>query len=128
MPRREVLHIPGVVHGAPIPTGVKCGNMVYSSALFGMDPDNGKVPEDVRKQVKLVFRHLKTLVEVAGGTIDNIAHTAVLLTDNSHRPFVNEEWLSMFPDENDRPARHVTITSLAPGVHVQIEMVAVLDT
>ncbi len=30
---REVISIPGMPHGAPIPNGAKIGNMVFSSAI-----------------------------------------------------------------------------------------------
>jgi hypothetical protein len=32
----------------------------------------------------------------------------------------------MFPNENDRPARHTTVQDLREGLRVQIEMTAVL--
>ncbi len=126
MPLRERLYIPGIEHKAPIPMGVKIGNMVYSSALSGKDPNTGQKPADVKEEVRLVFQHIQTLVENAGGSIEHIAHMSVHLSDNLYRSLVNEHWLRMFPDENDRPARHITIKNLGEGTHIQIEFVAVL--
>ena len=74
-----------------------------------------------------MFQHVKTLVEAAGGTTDNIAHMTIFLKDNANREHINREWLKMFPDEHDRPARHVLLWDLAGQMAVQCEIVAVLD-
>ncbi|MBI3060714.1 MAG: RidA family protein, partial [Deltaproteobacteria bacterium] len=41
--KREVVNIPGLAHGAPIPNGAKIGNMVFSSAISGRDTETGKL-------------------------------------------------------------------------------------
>jgi len=127
--RRQVLEVPGVSHGnAPIPMGVRIGNMVFSSGIMGQDPQTHQVPAgDAAKQAELMFQHVKTLVEQAGGSTDNIAHMTVFLKDNSYREHVNKEWLKMFPDEHDRPARHTLLWNLPGEMLVQCEIVAVLD-
>jgi 2-iminobutanoate/2-iminopropanoate deaminase len=50
-----------------------------------------------------------------------------MLKDLSYRDAVNKPWLEMFPDENDRPARHATQADLPGGMLVQLEIIAVLD-
>ena len=127
--KREVLEIPGVGHGnAPIPMGVKIGNMVFSSGVMGQDPETHQVPkDDPQKQSQLMFQHVKTLVEQAGGSTDNIAHMTVFLKDNAYREHINAEWLKMFPDAHDRPARHTLLWNLPGDMLVQCEIVAVLD-
>ena len=125
---RQTLDIPGVPHHRnPIPQGVRIGNMVFSSAVSGYDPDTGELPDDAAAQVRNVFRNCRALVEAAGGTVDDIARMSVLLRDLSVRSFVNEEWLAMFPDD-DRPARHTARAEIAARFHIQIELVAVLGT
>ena len=127
--KRQVLEVPGVGHGnAPIPMGVKIGNMVFSSGVMGQDPATHQVPkDDPQKQSELMFKHVKTLVEQAGGTTDNIAHMTVFLKDNAYREHINTEWLKMFPHEHDRPARHTLLWNLPGDMLVQCEIVAVLD-
>ena len=129
MAKRQVLEVPGVGHGnAPIPMGVKVGNMVFSSGVMGQDPATHAVPkDDPQRQAELMFQHVKTLVEVAGGTTDNIAHMTVFLKDNAYRDHINKEWLKMFPNEHDRPARHTLLWNLPGDMLVQCEIVAVLD-
>jgi hypothetical protein len=51
---------------------------------------------------------------------------SVYLRDDAHREHVNREWLKMFPDEHDRPARHAVRTDLRRGMLVQVDFIAVL--
>jgi 2-iminobutanoate/2-iminopropanoate deaminase len=126
MGQRETLYIAGIEHKAPIPMGVKIGNMVYSSAIMGKDPRTNERPGETEEEVRMVFQNIKLLMENAGGTTDHIAQMSVYLSDNDHRNLVNAEWIKMFPDENDRPTRHITIKNLAVGMKIQIQFVAVL--
>lgn len=126
MAKRQVLHVKGSNHQNPIPTAVKVGNMVYTSAIIGSDLETGQMPESVEKEVANLFHYMREIMELAGGTTDDIAHLSVSLTDREYKKIVNVEWLKMFPNEDDRPARHSTVQKLRDGLRVQIEMTAVL--
>lgn len=126
MTKRQVIQINGSAHENPLPTAVKIGNMVYTSALMGTDPSSGQMPETVEEEVAQLFTYILEIMEKAGGSSENIAHLSVSVTDRSYKEIVNKEWLKLFPDPDNRPARHTTVHSLKPGVHVQVEMVAVL--
>ena len=122
------IHVDGVKHGAPIPMGARVGNMIFSSGIMGADPATGTVPEDLESQCVFAFANMKTMVENAGGTIKNIGTIKVYMKDRSQRGAVNRPWLEMFPDEDDRPARHaIEYDAFPPGVLVQLEIVAVVD-
>lgn len=124
--KREVVDIPGLSHGAPIPVGAKIGNMVFSSAISGRDPETGKLPEGPDLQAEVLFRNIRTFMKNAGGTPDNIARMTVFLKEEKYRESINKEWVKMFPNEKDRPARHAVTTELRGSVLFQIELVAVL--
>lgn len=125
---RQILEIPGVPHHQnPIPQGVRIGNMVFSSAISGYDPDTGELPADPAAQIRNVFRNCRAMVEQAGGTVNDIAKMSVAMRDLSLRKFVNEEWLAMFPTD-DRPARHTVELPINERFHIQIELIAVLGT
>ena len=122
------IHVDGVKHGAPIPMGARVGNMIFSSGIMGADPATGTVPEDLESQCVFAFANMKTMVENAGGTIKNIGTIKVYMKDRSQRGTVNRPWLEMFPDEDDRPARHaIEYDAFPPGVLVQLEIVAVVE-
>ena len=125
--KRRSIHVEGVAHVAPIPMGAVVGNMLFSSAIGGIDPDTGETPPTLEEQCILAFANMKALVENAGGTLDDIASVHVYMKDRSRRDAVNRPWLEMFPDEDARPARHaIEYDGFPPGVEVQLKIVAVL--
>jgi 2-iminobutanoate/2-iminopropanoate deaminase len=125
--KRQTLEVPGVAHGAPIPMGVRMGNMVFSSGVSGKDPASDELPDDPARQAELMFQNMRTLMEAAGGSLDDIAHMTVYVKDNAYREHLNREWLKAFPDEYDRPARHTLLWNLPGGMLIQCELVAILD-
>ena len=125
--KRRSVHVDGVEHGAPIPMGAVVGNMLFSSGIGGIDPANGIAPTDLGEQCELAFTNMEKLLENAGGTVEDIGVVKVYLKDRSQRNAVNQPWLRMFPDENNRPARHtVEYDAFPPGILVQLEIIAVL--
>ena len=122
------IHVEGVKHGAPIPMGARVGNMIFSSGIIGADPATGKVPDDLDSQCVFAFANMKTMLENAGGKLENIGSIKVYMKDRSQRESVNRPWLEMFPDEDDRPARSaIEYDAFPPGILVQLEVIAVVD-
>ncbi len=127
MADRRSIEIPGVrLHQQPFPGATRIGNMVFSSAIPGMDRETGTVPDDPRQQIRNAFANVRALLEVAGATPDNVAKVQVFLADREMRPMVNEEWEAMFPDEDSRPVRHTVGGALPNNYVVQLEFVAVI--
>ena len=128
MGRRQTIHIPGVQHNAPIPYGARVGNVVYSSAIQGINADTGELPEDVYEQARQCFRNMHTFLQHAGATPDDIVRLTCFLADLGDRQALNEPWLELFPDENDRPSRHTSRYVPQPGgMKIQIEVIAVVE-
>jgi 2-iminobutanoate/2-iminopropanoate deaminase len=125
MSRRHVIELPDVKHKAPIPTAVVIDNVLASSAVFGADPANGELPEAAADEIANVFANIRKILKMAGATSDDVLRMDVLLRDSDCRDIVNKQWLAMFPDENDRPARHITVVGNLPA-RAQIEFLAVL--
>jgi 2-iminobutanoate/2-iminopropanoate deaminase len=124
--RRQTLEVPGVSHDAPIPMGVRVGNLVFSSGVAGKDPADGSLPPDPARQAELMFQNVRTLLEQTGATMDDVARITVYVKDDAYREHVNREWLKSFPDEHDRPARHTLVWDLRGGMLIQCELIAVL--
>ncbi|MBI2997554.1 MAG: RidA family protein [Deltaproteobacteria bacterium] len=126
MDKRVSIEIPGVSHQAPIPMGAKIGNLVFSSAISGYDPKAKSLPADSDQQAEMLFRNVRTFMEKAGGTAQDIIKMTVFLREERYRDSINKEWLKMFPDKEDRPARHAIKADLRGEVLFQVEIVAVL--
>ena len=126
MAKRKVIEIPGLSHQAPIPNGARVGNIVFSSAISGRDPKTNELPKEPERQAKVLFRNIRTFMEKAGGTTEDIGHMTVYLKEESYREAINKEWVKMFPDEHNRPARHAIKIELRGEVLFQVEIIAVL--
>ena len=127
--RRRVAHLKeGRLHANPIPEAVRIDNVVYSSAISGVDPATMKAPDDLESQVKLCFQHMKELLESVDASLDDIVKLEVSMTDSSPqmRAVLNKYWLETFPDPEDRPARHTSQGPLSNNYLIQFEFVAVV--
>ncbi len=124
--RRRAVEVPGVTHSAPIPMGAVIGGLLFSSGIPGKDPATDRVPEDPARQAELMFRNVRTLLERAGGSLDDVAHVTVFVKDDAYREHLNREWVKAFPDPEARPARHTLRWDLPGGMLIQCELIAVL--
>ncbi len=106
MAQRQSIHIEEFVHKNPIPNASRIANIVASGAIMGRDPETDAPGATLADQCRLVFRHMRSTVEAAGGTTDDIIKVTVWLEDPSDREALNAEWTAMFPDPESRPARH----------------------
>jgi 2-iminobutanoate/2-iminopropanoate deaminase len=128
MKKRQVVKVTNAPeHGEnPIPICVKMGNMIFPSVIGGRDPQEPAISDDPNKQIPRAFVNMKNIIEAAGGTTDDIAKVIVYLKDFKHRELVNQEWLKMFPDEDNRPARHTMKHDLQGKNLIQLDVIAIV--
>ncbi|HMN80474.1 MAG TPA: RidA family protein [Burkholderiaceae bacterium] len=122
------LEIPGVTHGkVPIPSGARVGNLVISGGIMGKDPATDALPPDAASQARFAFQNLRTLLDLGGAKPEDVAKVTVYVKDIGLREHVNVEWLRMFPDPHDRPARHTIVHDLQNGMLLQLECIALIQ-
>jgi 2-iminobutanoate/2-iminopropanoate deaminase len=126
MTRRKSIYVDGFGHKNPIPAAARIGNMVASGIIYGLDVATGKPATSLEEQARLMFHHLRAIVEEAGGSVDDILKLNLWMVDRSKREAVNAEWMKMFPDAASRPARQAMQGELGPGILVQCDFLAVL--
>ena len=127
MTKRQRISGPGIPeHTNPFPACVKIGNMIFSAAIGGDDPKTHDLPVGEEAQIANAFATMSNMLSTAGAAPANVAKVAVYVNDRSIRPKVNPHWIEMFPDEDDRPVRHMVPSDMPPGRHIQLEFVAVL--
>jgi len=102
---RTSIYVDGFGHQNPIPAAALAGNVLMSGIIGGVDPATGNVAPTLDAQCALMFGHVRAIVERAGGTVGDIVKITVYLADHGDREALNREWLAMFPDPADRPAR-----------------------
>jgi 2-iminobutanoate/2-iminopropanoate deaminase len=102
---RQVIQVPGRsrLH-SPVPEGMRIGDWLFSSLL---GPTNGHSGENAQDDAVLLFRRIQNLLDAAGASPDNLVSLAVYVLDDKDRAAINGEWVKMFPNPDDRPARHI---------------------
>ena len=128
MSNRRSIRAPDIPeHVNPIPVATIVGNLLFTSAIGGEDPDTHELPADKKAQISNTFRTISAIMRESRGTVEDIAKVSVYVADREDRKLINPHWLKMFPDEGSRPVRHTSTRNLPPGRHIQLEFIAVLQ-
>lgn len=115
---------------APAPAGpysaaVRAGDWLYLAGQGGFDPNTGEiVSDDIAEQTEQLFRNIKSLLDAAGATFDDIVSCLVHLTDLSRFPQFNEIYARYF--EGIKPVRTTVRADLVAGMLIEITAVAYL--
>ena len=124
---RRSIYIDEFVHRNPIPNAARIGNTIVSGLIRGVDPATAKLPATVEQQCCFMFAHLRRTVEAGGASLDDVIKVTVWMQPLRREP-VNAEWVKMFTDPATRPARQIMELPMEPGVLVQCEFIAVIES
>ncbi len=71
---------------AELSQAVRVGNLIFCSGQIGIGPD-GKIvdPRDTRAQIVQAFKNLETVLEGAGGSLDQVVKITSYLLDDVDR-------------------------------------------
>ena len=91
-------------HKGPVPQAVEVDGWVFVSALFGADPETGRLPETAEAEAEQLFANLNAILAAAGGELSDVVRVGIFTTHlQRDRPALNEVWKRVFGDH--RPAR-----------------------
>src|SRR2546423_514647 len=83
--KRRSIYIEGFAHKNPIPAGCRMGNMLMTGIITGMDPATGKVAATLEAQCAFMFQHVRSIMQAAGGSTDDVIKMSVWMADRSRR-------------------------------------------
>jgi aminoacrylate peracid reductase len=90
---------------APYSPGTLADGVLYVSGTLAFDKDNNVVHVgDAAAQTKHVLTTIKSVVETAGGTMDDVTFNSIFITDWANYGAVNKVYAEFFP--GDKPARY----------------------
>jgi len=115
---------------APAPIGpynqaIIVDNTIYISGQVCIDPATGNLKnKDLNEETHQVMQNLKSILQEAGMSFNNVVKTTIFLTDMNRFSEVNEIYGKYF--DGDFPAREtVQVSALPKFVNVEISMIAV---
>ena len=124
----EILELKSVHPTRGYSHAAKAGNTLYIAGQVAQDVDGNLVGKgDFETQVRQVCENLKSIMEEAGGTLQNIVKKTTFLTQYSYIEIYRRVRSEYFP-EPCPPNTLLIIESLAlPEYMIEVEAVAVLD-
>ena len=109
---------------APYSSGTSADGIVYVSGTLPIQPDGTTAaPGDAAGQTRHVLETIRTVLDAAGGTMDDVTFNHVFLTDWANYAAVNAVYAEYFPGE--KPARYcIQCTLVKPDCLIEIASVA----
>ncbi len=109
---------------APFSPGTLADGVVYVSGTLAFDKDNNIVHVgDAAAQTRHVLETIKSVIETAGGTMDDVTFNHIFLTDWANYGAINKVYAEYFP--GDKPARYCIQCGLVkPDALVEIATIA----
>jgi aminoacrylate peracid reductase len=96
---------------APYSPGTGAGNVVYVSGMVALDGEGKTIGVgDVKAQTRAVLEAIKSVLEVAGGTMADITFNTIILKDFADYKAMNQVYAEYFPI--DPPARYCITAGL----------------
>jgi 2-iminobutanoate/2-iminopropanoate deaminase len=111
---------------APEPAGpyshaAVAGGFVYVSGQGPIDPETGTMPDAFADQVRQTLGNVRTILEAAGSSLDDVVKVNAYVTDLTRFAEFNEVYKEFF--ENDPPAR-TTVAAALLGMLVEVDCIA----
>lgn len=109
----------------PYSQAIEANGMIFVSGQLPINPETGAFASDeVKGQTKQSLENIKSILEAAGSSMDNIVKTTVFLADMSLFGSMNEVYAQYF--QGDFPARCAfAVKQLPKDALVEIECIAI---
>ena len=109
---------------APFSPGTLADGVVYVSGTLPFDKDNNVVHVgDASAQTRHVLEAIKSVIETAGGTMEDVTFNSIFIRDWADYAAVNKVYAEFFP--GDKPARFCIQCGLVkPDALVEIATIA----
>ena len=116
--------LPGRSDTLPFSDGVLVGDTLYLAGRIGVDPQTGKPPEDIEKEIRLLLDGVKATLKEANMTMDDLVSVQVFCPDLSLYEKFNDIYRTYFT--KNFPARaFIGSGPLLRGGHFEMQGIAV---
>ncbi len=105
--------------------GIRVGDTVYVSGQVAFDPEGDIVGgADMEAQARQVFANIRTILEMAGATMNDVVKITAFLTDLGRYAGYSAARAEAFPDRVPASTAVATPALVFPGLLVEVEAVA----
>jgi aminoacrylate peracid reductase len=124
MPKTVIIPPGATTPIAPFSPGTLADGVVYVSGTLAFDRDNNILyPGDAGKQTRHILETIKSVIETAGGTMDDVTMNNIMLKSWDDYAAMNKVYAEYFP--GPKPARWCIVCGLVrPDALVEIGSIA----
>ena len=123
-PERRAINLPGRTTQAPFSDAILAGDTLYLSGRLGMDPATGQPPAEAQQEARNVLDQIRSVLEAAGMTMDDLVSVQVCCSDVAHYAAFNAVYRTYFTREF--PARaFVGVGTLLFEARFEVQGIAV---
>lgn len=107
----------------PYSQAIESNGFIYVSGQLPINTETGTMPETIEEQTTQSLSNIKSILEAAGTSMDNVVKTTVLMTNLGDFTKMNEVYGTFF--SGAYPARAAyQVVALPKGAMVEIEAIA----
>ena len=122
MPDRQPIIPPGVSPNPNLSPGIRVGDFLFVSGHVGVDAD-GNVVGDCEAQSRQVMASIRSVIEAAGGRMEDVAKITCFLTNMDDYPAYAKVRLETWPS-NPPASSTVGVSALVrPELVVEVEAI-----
>jgi 2-iminobutanoate/2-iminopropanoate deaminase len=122
---RQALMIEGAAPaGGHYSHAVVANGFVFVSGQGPADPATGRMPDDFAGQVRQTLTNLRTILEGAGSSLDDVVKINCYLSDVTRFREWNALYADFFPAA---PPARTTVACQLNGIQVEVDCIAVLS-
>ena len=104
---RISIDIESFEHQNPIPAATRCGPLIESSIIPGVNPGSREMPDSLEAQIENLCTHMGQMLDKADASWDDMVKITFFVNDaKASREALNGPWVAHFPDPASRPSRH----------------------
>ena len=122
--RRTVMAEGGPAPAGPYSHAVIANGFVFVSGQGPVDPETGSMPDAFADQVRQTLENLRTILEAAGSSVDNVVKVNAYVTDLTRFAEFNEVYKEF--SQHEPPARTTVATALL-GILVEVDCIASVE-
>jgi 2-iminobutanoate/2-iminopropanoate deaminase len=128
VPKKEIIEVPLAAPNPNLSPATRFGDLIFVAGQTGRHPTTGDLGKDVREQTRNTLERIKTILQAAGSSLENVLTVTSYLTDREYLDVYNDEYAKYFP--SNKPARTtVTVASLnRPELLIEITVTACLPS
>jgi len=122
---RKYVNIPNHIEGLPFSDAVLAGDTLYVSGRIGLLPGTRKVPDTIDEEVRLLMDSVKTAVEQAGFTMDDVVNVTIYCPDLALYDRFNAIYKTYFKADKYPARAFIGSGPLLFGGHFEMTTIAV---